>query len=82
MSWLRMEDHEVFEQLRAIIAQRIDGLPHGQRFNLRDLIGEDWPEDAGAARRLGRDFRANLHAFPGVEDAGKDDENLRWYYKW
>jgi hypothetical protein len=72
---------EVFDQLRELIALRIQDLPGNSRFNLPDLINEQWPEEAGAARQLGRDFRANLHAFPEVEDDGKDDENLRWYRK-
>lgn len=72
---------EVFDQLRPVITQRIDALHRGERFNLPELLGAEWPEDAGTARQLGRDFRANLHAFPNVEDAGKDDENLRWYRK-
>lgn len=69
----------MFEELRAIIAQRIAELEPGSRFNLRDLLGGEWPEEQGAARQLGRDFRAHLPAFPGVEDEGRDGENLRWY---
>lgn len=75
------ESTDMFDKLCAIIAQRIKDLPSGCRFNLRKLLGAEWPEDAGSARQLGRDFRENLHKFSGVEDAGKDDENLRWYYK-
>ena len=71
----------MFEELRDQIAIRIAELPNGSRFNLRDLLGVLWPENAGEARQLGRDFRGNLGDFPGVEDAGKDDENLRWYLK-
>ncbi|RJL22156.1 DUF1413 domain-containing protein [Paracoccus siganidrum] len=71
----------MFEQLQDQIAIRIADLPNGTRFNLRDLLGAAWPEGAGDARQLGRDFRQNLPNFPGVEDAGKDDENLRWYLK-
>jgi hypothetical protein len=37
--------------------------------------------DAGAARKLGRDFRAQLGEFEGVFDEGRDNENLRWYRK-
>lgn len=71
----------MFEQLRGQIAVRIANLPNGTRFNLRDLLDGDWPEDAGNARQLGRDFRRNLANFPNVEDAGRDNENLRWYLK-
>lgn len=35
----------------------------------------------GAARQLGKDFRTNLEAFPGVVDEGRDEENLRCYRK-
>lgn len=69
----------MFEMLRHIIAQRIGELGANESFNLRELLGEDWPKNQGAARQLGKDFRANLQDFPGVEDEGKDDENLRWY---
>jgi hypothetical protein len=71
----------MFQELREIIAQLIGQLEVEGRFNLRDLLGDEWPEGQGAARQLGKDFRANLHAFPGVEDEGKDGENLRWYRK-
>ena len=71
----------MFEQLREQISIRIEDLPNGTRFNLRDLLDGIWPEDSGSARQLGRDFRSHLADFPGVEDAGKDDENLRWYFK-
>lgn len=53
----------------------------GSLFNLRDLLGDEWPNDAGAARKLGRDFRAQLGEFEGVIDEGRDNENLRWYRK-
>lgn len=69
----------MFEELRAIIAQKVNELEVGSRFNIRDLLGENWPDGQGAARQLGRDFRANLRDFPEVEDEGKDGENLRWY---
>lgn len=71
----------MFEELREIIAQRIGLLQVGERFNLRDLLGGEWPNGQGLPRRLGRDFRANLHAFPGGEDEGRDGQNLRWYRK-
>jgi hypothetical protein len=71
----------LFEALRETIAQRIAELEAGRQFNLRDLLGDEWPDGQGAAMQLGRDFRANLHAFPGVADEGRDGENLRWYRK-
>ena len=71
----------MYDQLRPVIARRIDALPRGARFNLPELLGAEWPANAGIARQLGRDFRANLHTFPDVEDVGKDNENLRWYQK-
>ncbi len=69
----------MFEALKQIIAERVEELDTNERFNLRDLLGEDWPEDQGSARQLGRDFRANLQEFPRVEDEGRDGENLWWY---
>lgn len=67
------------QALRLIIAQRIEELDTNEHFNLPALLGEEWPKDQGAARQLGKDFRANLHDFLGVEDEGRDGENLRWY---
>ena len=58
----------MFEDLRAIIAARIAELEPGSRFNLRDLLADEWPQEQGEARQLGRDFRANLAAFPGCCD--------------
>lgn len=69
----------MFEELRAIIVHRVDALAVGERFNLRDLLGDHWPNDQGAARQLGRDFRSHLDYFPMLEDEGRDGENLRWY---
>ncbi|MCV2895006.1 hypothetical protein [Lentibacter sp. XHP0401] len=71
----------MFEDLRAIIAERIGNLEPDSRFNIRDLLGNEWPEEQGSARQIGRDFRANLATFPGVEDEGRDGANLRWYRK-
>ena len=71
----------MFEELRETIAHRIAQLEPGRRFNLRDLLGEEWPDGPGAAKQLGQDFRANLETFPGVLDEGRDGENLRWYRK-
>lgn len=69
----------MFEELRAIIVARIGELEPGSRFNLLDLLADVWPQKQGAARQLGRDFRANLATLPGVENEGRDGENLRWY---
>lgn len=69
----------MFEELRAIIAARIAEREPGSSFNLRNLLADEWPQEQGAARQLGKDFRANLAAFPGVEYEGRDGENLRWY---
>jgi len=69
----------VFEELRATIAQKVNELEVGSRFNIRELLGEDWPDGQGAARQLGRDFRANLRDFPEVEYEGRDGGNLSWY---
>ena len=69
------------EAFREMITQRIAALAPGTRFNLRDLLGDEWPERAGEARQLGRDFRAQLNEFGGVADEGRDNENLRWYRK-
>ncbi|WP_157960282.1 hypothetical protein [Albibacillus kandeliae] len=71
----------MFEELRETIAQRIAELEAGCLFNIRDLLGDEWPDGQGPARQLGKDFRANLRAFPGVIDEGRDGENLRWYRK-
>lgn len=62
----------MFEELRAIIVQKVNEPEVGSRFNIRDLLGEHWPDGERAARQLGRDFRANLHNFPEVQDGGKD----------
>ena len=69
------------EAFREIITQQIAALAPGSRFNLRDLLGNEWPKNAGEARKLGLDFRAQLNEFGGVADDGRDNENLRWYRK-
>ncbi len=42
----------MFEELRETIAQRIAQLEAGKRFNLRGLLGEEWPDGQGAARQM------------------------------
>ncbi len=69
------------QYFRELITQRLDVLALGSLFNLRDLLGDEWPNDTGAARKLGRDFRAQICEFEGVIDEGRDNENLRWYRK-
>ncbi|MCA0997957.1 hypothetical protein [Alloyangia pacifica] len=78
---LHRKEMVMFERLRRTITQRIAELENGSLFNLRDLLGDERPDGQGAARQLGRDFRANLHDFPDVADEGRDGENLRWYRK-
>lgn len=67
--------------LRELLIQRIAELAPGSRFNLPALLANEWPNQAGVARQLGRQFRAHLVDFEGTIDAGRDNENLRWYQK-
>jgi hypothetical protein len=71
----------MFEDLREIIAQRIEEREAGNPFTLRELLHAEWPDNPGLARQLGRDFRKNLNAFPDVADVGRDAENHRLYRK-
>ncbi len=69
----------MLEEYRERIVGRIEELQADEVFNLRDLLGDEWPQNPGNARSLGREFRQGLHIFPTVADEGKDDENLRLY---
>ncbi|WP_432256244.1 hypothetical protein [Limimaricola sp. AA108-03] len=69
------------EYYRQLITEKLEMLAPASRFNLRELLGHEWPNDAGAARKLGRDFRAQIADFHGIADEGRDNENLRWYRK-
>ena len=71
----------LFEELRAVITQRIHDLPIGSRFNLRDLLCGHWPDDPGAARQLGRAFYAHLSDFPEAKYELRDGANLHWYIR-
>jgi hypothetical protein len=68
-------------KMKNLIIERIGSLPKNTRFNLPDLLGEDWPGQGEGATTLGANFRNNLHDFIGVVDAGKASSNLRRYKK-
>lgn len=69
-----------YDELKALITQRIAALDNATGFNLRDLLGSDWPLDK-TANVVGKAFRSDLNSFPGIRDEGTDSANLRWYYK-
>ena len=76
-----MGGREMNEAYREKIMQRIEALTPDARFNLRDLLGDEWPEQSGEARQLGRDFKNQLNDFEGVAYEERVSANLSWYRK-
>ena len=47
------------EKTRKAVQQKIDNLPEGAEFGVKDLMGEDW-ESVSFKQGFGRDFKAEL----------------------
>lgn len=68
---------------RDLIQEKIESWPDEERFKLKMLLADDWPERRGHRTVLGKQFRQSVREgdFPQITPLEEDGENHEWYLR-